>query len=217
VLVNRPLNAMAGGTSGHGRLVRLADPPRPSAPNSDEVLRERIVALGEREAALAASAPGVEPPGISALLLERWDELTYPQAFQQVFRFEVVPEAQRGLNALMTALDRPPDPAHLAQIQAYQDDLNALVEPLQARASRQDARVGEQIRAAIQPHLPPDLWNESLSRIALNFVASTPGVSCVLCGMRQPAYVADAVGVMSLPPIPDVGAVARGLDEATAR
>ena len=211
VLVNRPLNAMAG-----NRLVRLADPPRPGAPNSDEALRARVAALGEQEAALAAGASGAAPPRISDMILERWDELAYPQAFQQVLRFEVVPEAQRGLNALVAALGDPPDQVQLERIRAYQDALNALIEPLQARASRQDARVGEQIRAAIQPPLPGPLHGESLSRIALDFVASTPGVSCVLCGMRHPAYVEDAVGVMSLPTIPDVGAVARSLQTAVS-
>ena len=47
VLVNRPLNAMAGGASGLVA-VRLADPPRPGAPNSDEALQARVVALGEQ-------------------------------------------------------------------------------------------------------------------------------------------------------------------------
>jgi len=211
VLVNRPLNAMSGGSSGHGRLVRLADPPRPGAPNSDQALRERVAALGEQEEALRAVVPDVEGPTVAELLLERWEEMTYPQAFQQVFRFEVVPEAQRGLSAIVGALGHPPDPTHMEQVQEYQDALNALVEPLQARASRQDVGVGEQIRAAIQPHLPRVLWNESLSRIALNFVASTPGVSSVLCGMRHPTYVEDAVGVMTLPAIPDVTAVAHAL------
>jgi uncharacterized protein len=206
VLANRPLNAMSGGSIGQGRLVRLADPPRPGAPNSDEALRERVVALAAQEAALAAEAPDVEPPRVSDLLLERWDELTYPQAFQQVFRFEV-----------MGSLGQPPSPEQLAPIQAYQDALNALVEPLQARASRQDPQVGEQVRSAIQSQLPAALQGESLSRIALDFVASTPGVTSVLCGMRHPAYVDDAVGVMSLPPIPDVAAVARALRESVAR
>jgi aryl-alcohol dehydrogenase-like predicted oxidoreductase len=217
VLVNRPLNAMAGGTGGHGRLIRLADPPRPGTPNSDEALHDRVVALGAQEAALGTGAPGVEPPRVSGLLLERWDELTYPQAFQQVLRYEVVPEAQRGLNALVTALGRSADSALVGQIQAYQDELNALIEPLQARASRQDSRVGEQIKATLQPYLPDALHDESLSRIALDVVASTPGVSCVLCGMRHPAYVKDAIGVMSLPPIPDVAALTRALVETVRR
>jgi len=212
VLVNRPLNAMAG-----KRLVRLADPPRPGAPNSDEALQARVASLGQREAALAAHAPGVEPPRISEMLLERWEELAYPQAFQQVLRFEVVPEAQRGLRVVLDAAGGRPDPPAMEAIQAYQDALNELIEPLQARASRQDRQIGEQIRAAISPALPPALHRESLSRIALDVVASTPGVSCVLCGMRHPAYVEDAASVMALPPIPDVVAVARRLDEATRR
>jgi aryl-alcohol dehydrogenase-like predicted oxidoreductase len=108
-----------------------------------------------------------------------------------------------------------PEANMMRLIQTYQDELNALVEPLQARATRQDARVGEQIRAAIQPHLPLDLWTESLSRLALDFVASTPGVSCVLCGMRHSTYVADAAGILTLPPVPDVVAIAQALADAT--
>ena len=67
----------------------------------------------------------------------------------------------------------------------------------------------------MQPFLPPALMNESLSRLALDFVASTPGVGCVLCGMRHPAYVEDAAGLMTLPPVPDVRAVAAALASAT--
>lgn len=80
-----------------------------------------------------------------------------------------------------------------------------LADPLPAG----DPRAADLIRAAIEPHLPLELRGESLSRLALDFVASTPGVTCVLNGMRNPAYVADAVGMMTLLPIPDVTAVAR--------
>jgi aryl-alcohol dehydrogenase-like predicted oxidoreductase len=206
VLVNRPLNAMA-----NNRLIRLADPPRPGSPSSDEALRARLVTLGELEGALASAAPDVEPLRVAELFLDRWDELVYPQAFQQVFRFEVVPEAQRGLRALVDALGQPPEPAHLQRIQAYQDDLNELIEPLQNRASRQSPNVAAQIRSSIQGALPDVLRDETLSRIALDFVASSPGVSCVLCGMRQPAYVEDAAGVLALPALADVSSVASAL------
>ena len=83
------------------------------------------------------------------------------------------------------------------------------------RLHQEEAAVGEQIRTAIQPLLPLPLWTETLSRIALNFVASTPGVSCVLCGMRHPNYVTDALGITRLAPIPDVAAVAQALAERT--
>ena len=45
---------------------------------------------------------------------------------------------------------------------------------------------------------------ESLSRKALWVLASTPGVTCVLNGMRTPAYVADSMGILSWSPLPDV-------------
>jgi len=72
-----------------------------------------------------------------------------------------------------------------------------------------DPRAATLSRGGLEPLLPPELRGESLSRLALDFVASTPGVTSVLNGMRHPTYVADAVGVMRLPPIPEVVAVAR--------
>jgi hypothetical protein len=152
---------------------------------------------------------------VAPLLLARWAEIATPGGFQQVLRFEMVPEAQRGLGELLGAACGQPRPELARLIQAYQAELNDLVEPLQARATRQDAQLGDQIRAVIQPYMPDGLRDESLSRVALDFVASTPGVTCVLCGMRQPAYVDDAVGVMTLPPISDVPSMARALATAT--
>jgi aryl-alcohol dehydrogenase-like predicted oxidoreductase len=215
VLVNRPLNAMSGGSTGRGRLVRLADPPGADSPSGDNALRARIAAFAETEAALAGLAPTADPPRVADLLLERWDELGYPQAFQQVLRGEIVPEARRGLQSVLDEIGTSPDLSTVEALQAYQDAVNALIEPLQARATRQDPQVAEQIRSAIRPHLPEPLRGESLSRIALDFAASTPGVSSVLCGMRQPAYVEDAVAVMSLPPILDLRSVAWALRDAT--
>jgi aryl-alcohol dehydrogenase-like predicted oxidoreductase len=215
VLVNRPLNAMSGGSTGRGRLVRLADPPGADSPSGDDALRARIAAFGETEAALARLAPTADGPRVADLLLERWDELGYPQAFQQVLRGEIVPEARRGLRSVLDELGMSPDSSTVEALQAYQDAVNALIEPLQARAMRQDPQITEQIRAAISGHLPEPLRAESLSRIALGFVASTPGVSSVLCGMRQPAYVEDAVAVMTMPPILDLRSVAGALRDAT--
>jgi len=35
-------------------------------------------------------------------------------------------------------------------------------------------------------------------------LASTPGVTCVLNGMRTPAYVDDSLGILGWEPLPDV-------------
>ncbi|MGH9391771.1 MAG: hypothetical protein ACRD1Z_19390, partial [Vicinamibacteria bacterium] len=41
--------------------------------------------------------------------------------------------------------------------------------------------------------------NESLSRMALATLVGAPGVSSVLCGMRTPAYVRDAMAAVEEP------------------
>ena len=63
--------------------------------------------------------------------------------------------------------------------------------------------------------LPAARREESLSRKALWVVASTPGVSCVLNGLRIPTYVDDALGILSWPPLPDPLAVYEAVRERT--
>src|SRR5205085_773200 len=65
-------------------------------------------------------------------------------------------------------------------------------------------------RPSIAAHLQPaERRGESLSRKALWVVASTPGISSVLVGMRDPEYVRDATAVLSWPPLADPAAVYR--------
>lgn len=212
VLVNRPLNAMGGG----GRLVRLADPPAAGRPGSDEVLREALGAFGRSEEALGEAFPGARGPALASMIEAHLEELRSPRGLAYGFRHDIGPEARRGLQTLVMSTGGHPNPDQVAQLQGYQDDLNGLLERLQARSQGPDPRLSAQVRAALEPVLPPELRGESLSRIALDFVASTPSVTCVLNGMRHPAYVADAVGVMDLPPIPDVAAAARALSRPSA-
>ena len=104
--------------------------------------------------------------------------------------------AQRGLGVLVNRPLNAMAPGH--------GHLVRLADP-----PRQHPRLAAQVRAVLEPRLPPGLRGESLSRLAIDFVASSPGVTSVLNGMRDPAYVADAVGVMRLPPLRDVSALAR--------
>lgn len=204
VLVNRPLNAAGP----HGRLVRLADPSRPEEPSSEVALRARLTELAAQERTLTAAfgQPGLE---IADLLESRWQAIGSPEGWAHFLRGELLPTAQRGLYGLLTRVNRRPSPEQSGALRTYQDLLNALIDRLQARLQLQDPRLAVSLRARLEPHLPLALRAESLSRLALDFVVSSPGVTCTLNGMRHPAYVADAVGVMHLPPIPDVAAVAR--------
>ena len=70
------------------------------------------------------------------------------------------------------------------------------------------------IAAMIDPCIPEDKKGETLSRKALWTVASTPGVTCVLNGMRSPTYVADALGVLAWEPLHEPHAVYRAVTAA---
>lgn len=73
------------------------------------------------------------------------------------------------------------------------------------------ARTAAWAREALDPRLPVERRGEPLQRKALWALASTPGVSCVLLGMRRPAYVDDAVAVLGWPPLDEVEPLYRAL------
>ncbi|KAB2960104.1 MAG: DUF255 domain-containing protein [Candidatus Methylomirabilis oxygeniifera] len=83
--------------------------------------------------------------------------------------------------------------------------LNAIVGDRMVRlAASSSRRVHDAISAAIDPLLSEARRGESLSRKALWALASTPGVSCVLNGMRTRDYVHDSLGILPWPPLADV-------------
>lgn len=84
----------------------------------------------------------------------------------------------------------------LAEIEVS-EPRSALEEAAAARLRRFTAAIGE----AIDPVLPASRRSESLSRKAIWILASTPGVSTVLVGMRREPYVRDAMGVLAWPPL----------------
>ncbi|MCC7103517.1 MAG: aldo/keto reductase [Chloroflexi bacterium] len=203
VLANRPLNAFA-----RGRLVRLADEPRDDEPGSDRALRSLVEQVREQEALLGRWASGAQPPATATIFDDRWDETKALETWDPLVRGEIVPEARRGLGDVLRAAGPRPSPEIEREVGRYQQRLHALFERLQERAQLRDPRVSAQIRAALERFVPPALLHESLSRLALDFVVSTPGVTSALNGMRHLAYVHDAVGVMAMPPLPDVRAIA---------
>ncbi len=79
------------------------------------------------------------------------------------------------------------------------------------------ARNAAAVSAAIDPALPVDRRAEPLSRKALWTLSSTPGVSCVLTGIRRAAYVDDALAILAWPPLPDPLRVLRAAAGAAPR
>jgi hypothetical protein len=92
--------------------------------------------------------------------------------------------------------------------------LHVALEELGRQASVRSDEAGRAVEDLLDPRLPPERRSEGLSRKALWVVASTPGVSSALIGMRRPEYVADALGVLAWPPLAGAGAVYEALHEA---
>jgi len=79
-----------------------------------------------------------------------------------------------------------------------------------AEKSRQQIQT---IRNAIDPLLPDTKRNESLAKKALWVLTSTPGVTCVLNGMRKPEYVDESLTILSWEPTKDYRAILKGISE----
>ncbi len=96
----------------------------------------------------------------------------------------------------------------------YFGELNELLRELRRQAAERSQERAASLSAAIDPHLPAERRSESLSRKALWTVMSTPGVTCVLNGMRTPAFVTDATGVLGWPALVAVEPVYRAASAA---
>ncbi|HEY3121042.1 MAG TPA: aldo/keto reductase [Vicinamibacteria bacterium] len=207
VLVNRPLNAMAD--DGMIRLASLETEPPPVDLEGQLATVAELESQYRRDiASRLRAAQGSVPPD----QLFRWSE-ELREAAAQVRGLEHwrAMESQRVLPLLLhavQALDRGLAGGALADAwqawrNRYLPEVQKLLDELRRRASRETRASLSTITAAVDPLLPPERRGESVSRKALWVLASTPGVSSVLNGMRSPAYVADALGVVAWPPLPD--------------
>ncbi len=208
VLVNRPLNAFAG-----GGMIRLADVPaeEDGGESPDDALR-RLSAL---EAEFRAQiAPQLRVPQGTTRPAEwfRWaDQLrTLPAQVQGLDHWQQIEGGIIG--PAVTEIVRTLDQGLTGQMEGvwqgwrnrYLPELEATLAAFRCKAARQSQAVTEGVAAAINPHLPLARTGESLSRKALWVLASTPGISCVLLGMRRPAYVTDGMAILGWPPLQGV-------------
>jgi len=206
VLINRPLNAMPTKKSG---VLRLADFPIEGDP-VDFDRQCRIVEVLEDEyrkaiaPALQHSGQGMTPADFFT-----WaDELTRvrPQIqglehWEQIEHQMIAPH----VNQVMQALSRHLTGAAAEQWEAWRDryvpQLLTLLGELRREATERSRAKTASLAKALNPLLPEARRGESLSRKALWILASTPGVTCVLNGMRSPAYADDSLAVMGWEPV----------------
>jgi hypothetical protein len=95
----------------------------------------------------------------------------------------------------------------------YLPTLDLLLRAFRARAARQSQAVSNRVTAALNPHLPLARRGASLSQKALWVLASTPGVSTVLLGMRHPEYVSDGMEILKWASLADIRKMYEAMSE----
>ena len=212
VLVNRPLNAMLAQRSG---ILRLADLLLEDAPV--EIARQLDVVGNLEKEYRETIAPAIQHDGHGMMPAEffGWaQELrrVRPQVqslehWEQIEHRTIAPQINQVLQTISRQLTGTLSEQWEAWRDRYIPELLTLLRGLRREATeRSRARTGA-VTNAIDPLLSISRLPHSLSRKALWILASTPGVTCVLNGMRTPSYVEDALAVLRWEPLKDVRVV----------
>ena len=201
VLANRPLNAFAG-----DKLVRLAEPAEVRSPIPFADALEEVNALEAIFASDFAPRIQVQGQGPKPGELFRWGA-GLADAPAQVSGLEhraalrgqlIGPQTNAALTALAKACGN--DAAFRAWASRYVDALDALSGAVSAEVARRAREQAGELRRQLEPRVPGTWRTASFSRQAIAAVLAAEGVSAVLVGMRQKAYVEDALGAVALPP-----------------
>jgi hypothetical protein len=119
------------------------------------------------------------------------------------------------VNQVMQAVSRHLTGTAAEQWEAWRDryvpQLLTLLRGLRREATERSRAKTASVSAALNPLLPETKRKESLSRKALWVLASTPGISCVLNGMRSPAYADDSLAVMGWEPLTGIKQIFEGI------
>jgi uncharacterized protein YyaL (SSP411 family)/aryl-alcohol dehydrogenase-like predicted oxidoreductase len=204
VLVNRPLNAFR-----ESGLVRLADAPPGEGAADWQSRLERVEALEDEFAAEIGTYIQTEGGSLPATQFFRWAhelrgldaQVRSADHWDQLEGQRIVPR----VGAVLQALDQGLGGALAEQWGdwrgRYLPELQALLTAARGRAAAKSARSVRIVRDALAPALPAERRDEPLSRLALWVLASTPGVTSVLVGMRREKYVDDVLPVLAWPPL----------------
>ncbi len=212
VLINRPLNAMP---SKAGGMIRLAENPVEETGVTFEAQRDAVARLEEEYRKDLTPHIQWTGQGMSPQDYFRWaEELTRirPRVqnlehWEQIEEQMIVPHLSQVLRALTSHFDKTQAESWQRWQTRYLPQLLLLLKELRREAGLKSREKTAAISKALEPFLPMARLGESLSRKALWVLASTPGVTCVLSGMRTPAYVADSTGILSWSPLPDVRSI----------
>lgn len=190
VLVNRPLNAFQ-----KNLLVRLADfpPTEVETPLAEavhqtfELEQEFLAEFGGSIEADGLSiedffcwATELQPLMESPVGMESWGEIEQRARHQTTYLIEEISAQLK-------------DEYWTEWSQSYTKALGKMLLALREAAKESSQRSSDQISKKIAPFLPESLQTLSLSQKAIASLIHSPGIDCVLNGMRRPDYVRDSI------------------------
>jgi aryl-alcohol dehydrogenase-like predicted oxidoreductase len=197
VLINRPLNA-----SYRDQLVRLADFARrgEGSPAGDDLLtllnplreHERLLrgrlgmslVMEETKSGLAELLEQIVPQLQS---VDDWERIVGRHIVSPLRRWMEDAESEHGSN-----------PAWSLWIQQFFPLVQSTFEEIERLIQGCQQSVSDEVRKKLLEAGYPESASP-LSQIALSLLLNLEGLSCVLTGMRRPAYVADAFASLNLP------------------
>ena len=206
ILVNRPLNAIP---AKHRGMIRLADPKIEPVESTFEALHEEVARLEEEfrkdfAPRIPYSGKGLEPKDFFSLVEELNSlrpRLHSLEHWEQIESQMLAPHVNQALHVVTTHIGEERATAWKNWQHRYIPKLVTMFLILRNEAAAKNRDTIKMITGAIDPLLPEDKRSEPLSRKALWILASTPGVTCVLTGMRTSQYVDDALAVMGWDPL----------------
>jgi hypothetical protein len=220
VLVNRPLNAMPSSRAG---MLRLTDVPlEGETGNIDEALRAVADLEEEYRSKLAAAIPHAGK-GLHPKEFFNWAEelasvrgrLQGLEHWEQIEHQMIAPHVNQVLQAIPRMLQGTAAEQWEGWRNRYIPRFLALLGMLRRGAAENSRARTQQVAAVINPLLPDSKRGESMSRKALWVLTSTPGVTCVLNGMRTVRYVEDSTAVLGWRSLDNPGSVYRAVGNLT--
>jgi len=222
VLVNRPLNAMP---EKGGGVLRLAEFPIDGDPVDFDRQRQIVGALEDEYRKTIAPAIQHSGQGMAPADFFQWShelarvrsQLQGLEHWEQIEHHMIAPHVNQVVQAVTRQAAGKIAELWEAWRERYVPELLTLLRGLRREATERSRTNTAAIAAAIDPLLPELRRQESLSRKALWVLTSTPGVTCVLTGMRTPVYAEDALAVLGWEQVPSVQPIYQRVKEVIAR
>ncbi|MBK9305889.1 MAG: aldo/keto reductase [Nitrospira sp.] len=219
VLVNRPLNAMVG----QNRMLRLADLPLDEEPID---FNRHLGELGALEQDYRSSiAPHIEGIGTDLTPTDffKWSielQRVRPQIqglehWEQIEHRMIAPQVNQVFQRLERSLSGDVAERWTAWRQRYVPIFLTLLRGLRHEATARSRAQADRVTETIDPFLPAPRLASSLSQKALWVLSSTPGVTCVLNGMRTTRYVEDSLSILKWEPLKETTPIYEGMTKLT--